>query len=325
MQQPAPAEPAHQNEYKMRIFMRKLFLVFISSVLCLAASAQQSGNYEQRYNLLVSKLGPAGVGVETLLNNWDREDSTDVKMLTARFNYYLARSESQQVVTKSTNKYLGMDPILSLKDTTGQDVFYFQENIYDDELFGLAVKAADRAIRIHPDNLEFRFMKANAYIAYEKESPDMAIAYLFDLIKIDTGLGKPWKYAGKDADKDFFEDAMQEYCYSFYSIGSDKAMDAFNTLSQEMFRLHPDNFGFLNNIGTYKMVFQKDYKGALKCYDKVLKKKPEDYIAIRNGVLASRKLKDVKKEKKYLNMLIKHGPDADKRSAEVRLQALGKK
>ena len=153
----------------------------------------------------------------------------------------------------------------------------------------------------------------------------MAIAYLFDLIKIDTGLGKPWKYAGKDADKDFFEDAMQEYCYSFYSIGSDKAMDAFNTLSQEMFRLHPDNFGFLNNIGTYKMVFQKDYKGALKCYDKVLKKKPEDYIAIRNGVLASRKLKDVKKEKKYLNMLIKHGPDADKRSAEVRLQALGKK
>ena len=102
-------------------------------------------------------------------------------------------------------------------------------------------------------------------------------------------------------------------------------MDAFNTLSQEMFRLHPDNFGFLNNIGTYKMVFQKDYKGALKCYDKVLKKKPEDYIAIRNGVLASRKLKDVKKEKKYLNMLIKHGPDADKRSAEVRLQSLGKK
>lgn len=325
MQQPAPAEPSHQNEYKMRIFMRKLFLVFISSVLCLAASAQQSGNYEQRYNLLVSKLGPAGVGVETLLNNWEREDSTDVKMLTARFNYYLARSESQQVVTKSTNKYLGMDPILSLKDTTGQDVFYFQENIYDDELFGLAVKAADRAIRIHPDNLEFRFMKANAYIAYEKESPDMAFAYLNSLIDENMGRTRPWIYDGEETDEEFFQEAMQEYCYSFYRIGSPASYEAFYALSGKLSSKYPENVGYINNMGSYHLVVRSDYKTAYKYYDKVLKIRPDDNTAIRNGMLAARRQKNVKKEKKYLEMMVKYGSDKDRRLAAGRLEGLNLK
>ena len=104
------------------------------SVVTLSA---QSDRFAQRYELLVSKLGPAGVGIETLLDNWAKADSTDERLLKARFNYYYTKSQRQEVVKKSSKKYLGMDPLLSLKDTTGADVFYYQESFFDDELFGL--------------------------------------------------------------------------------------------------------------------------------------------------------------------------------------------
>ena len=46
----------------------------------------QADKYEQRYELLVSKLGYAGVGVETVLNNWEQADPTNPKLMLARFN-----------------------------------------------------------------------------------------------------------------------------------------------------------------------------------------------------------------------------------------------
>ena len=67
-----------------------------------------------------------------------------------------------------------------------------------------------------------------------------------------------------------------------------------------------------------------EYKTALKYYDKVLKKYPSDYTAIQNGLIAARKLKSEKLEKKYLTMMVKHGPEKDKMTAQLRLDALSK-
>ncbi len=191
----------------------------------------QPGRFERKYDLLVSQLGPAGVGVETVLDNWEAEDSTDAKMLLGRFSYYFAKSQTGAVVHKPQSRYLGMEPILSLKDSTGNDVHYFQVNEFDDELYAKAVKAADRAIAFWPDRLDFRFLKANAYIAYEKESPDMALSYLKSLAAEGAARTAAWEYEGGEADRDFFAEAMQEYCYSFYSIGSPSSYEAFRSLS----------------------------------------------------------------------------------------------
>ena len=58
-------------------------------------------------------------------------------------------------------------------------------------------------------------------------------------------------------------------------------------------------------------------------YNKVLKKKPDDYAAIKNCVLLARKDKNVKLEKKYLPMLIKVTPDeTEKATAQARLSVL---
>lgn len=306
--------------------MKRILIVLAAAFLgTVAAWAQtESERYEQRYEMLVSKMGAAGVGVETVLNNWEKVDSLNPKMLLGKFSYYFTKAQTPQVVMKDTRKYLGMEPILTLKDSLGNDVYYFQENVFDDELYAQAVKAADKAVGAWPERLDFRFMKANAYIAYEKESPDMALAYLQNLVNEYASGKTEWEFEGAEIDDDFFEEAMQEYCFSFYSIGSTASYEAFLKLSQQLNGLYPDNMGFLNNIGSYHLL-KHDYKTALKHYDKVLKKHPDDYTAMQNGLLAARRLKNLKLEKKYLGLIVKHGPEKDRKLAEGRLEALNLK
>ncbi len=302
--------------------IRKIIVVAALMLLSVAVSAQ-TDRYEQRYELLVSKLGYAGVGVETLINNWEKADSTNSKMLLARFNYLFTKAETTQIVAKKSKKYLGMEPLLTLKDSTDTDMYYYQENFYDDELYGQAMKVVDKAIGLYPEKLDFRFLKANAYIAYEKESPDMARSYLMSLIE-ESVSRKVWVYGDEPADAAFFSEAMLEYCFSFYSISSPSAMETFLAISERMSEIDPKNPSFINNIGSYHLLVKEDYKTAGKYYNKVLKSHPSDYTAIKNSVLIARKQKNEKMEKKYLQMLAEHGTQSDKLSAKARLQQLEK-
>lgn len=305
--------------------MKKLLSLLIYLSVCVAVSAQ-SDMYERRYGLLVSQFGPAGVGVETVLDNWEKADSVNVKMLEGRFNYLFEKSRSVQIEVKPSRKYLGMDPLFVLKDSLDNDVCYYQVSSFNDSLYVEAVRAADKAISIWPDLLDFRFMKTNAYIAYEKESPDMALDCLLSLVSEYSSRKEEWKYAGVPAGDDFFQDAMQEYCFSFYALGTSAGYDAFVTLSRRMSDLYPENTAFMNNIATYHLVALKDYKTAFKLYDRILKKFPGDRTAIMNALAAARSSQNLKQERKYLEMLGKYGSEFERLQAQGRLKALeGKK
>ena len=280
--------------------------------------------YSDRYDLVVSKLGPDGVGIETILDQWAAVDSLDTKMLAARFSYYFAKSQSTSVVVKPEKKYLGADPVLSLKDSTGADVYYFQEVFYDDSLFSMSMKSIDKAIAVSPQRIDFRFSKAAALLSYEKDSPDMTLSFLLGLVEEDAG-GMEWEYPGYELDDDFFKSSMQEYCYAFFKLGTPSSYEAFRTLSERMLMADPDDPQFISNLGSYCLVVSKDYGKALKYYKKTLKINPQDYTTLKNCVLLARQQKNRKLEKKYLTLFMEVAPENEKLAAEARLEFLSGK
>ena len=286
--------------------MKKRFVVVVLALVSVCVYAQdQSAVLERRYNLLVEKVGFAGIGVETVLDAWKRVDSTNLNMQLGRFRYYLTKGQTISVVAKPEKKYLGLEPVLTLKDSLGKDVYYFQEPFFDDALYGQAMKSLDKVISLAPDRLDFRFMKANAYITYEKGSPDMTLSYLSGLCDEAAARTKDWTFGQEKKGRDFFADAMQEYCYNLFLIGTPSSREAFVTLSRKLNGIFPEYLDFLNNIGSYQLMSQ-DYKGALKTYGKVLKKDPGNLTALQNCLLAARRMKNAKLIEKYNAQLHKY-------------------
>lgn len=296
-------------------------MLFSAAMLFAQTSAQE---YLSRYALLVGKVGPDGLGVETLVKKWEADFPDDVDMLCAKYNYYQAKSQHSEVVAKAQEKYLGEKPVLSLKDSTGANVHYFTETIYDDELFGIASQALDKAIRLRGDDISLRFTKITSLLGYEKESPDMATQALRSLIDYHGSSHPAWKYGQGEAfsDEDFLA-AMTDYCFYLFRIATPVAFESFKSVSEKLLTYYPKQVDFLNNVGSYYLVAKKDYKTAMKYYGKALKLEPDNYTAVKNCVLAARKSGNAKLEKKYLQMLIKVSPDErEKTSAEIRLNAM---
>lgn len=267
----------------------------------------QTSDYKRRYDILLDRVGPAGVGMETLIENWSKVEPDNTDMLTARFYYYIAKAQGTEVVARKEAKYLGAAPMLTLQDSTGVDVHYYEVLKYDDEVFSQALKVVDHAISLYPQRLEFRFMKANAYLSYERESPDMALSNILGLAHDYMTSGKTWTYNENSeqltVDQELFAQMIQDYCVTLYALGSPASYEAFLKLSQRMNGYFPKTPSYLANIGSYHMVVAKDPKTALKYYDKALKIEPKAREVINNAILAARKLKNTKLEKKYLKLL----------------------
>lgn len=306
--------------------MHRFFCFLTALAISLTAIAQtpSSKDFQDRYDLLVSKLGPTGVGIETLLDRWAAAYPDDVQMLTGKFSYWFSKSQTLQLVPKDQQKFLGENPTVVLKDSTGANVNYFQETMYDDEMFGEAQKALEKAIQLYPDRLDLRFLKVASLIGYEKESPDMALSSLKSLMIYNATQHPKWEYPGVEkVDNEFFSAALQEYCYLFFRYGTPATYEAFKELSQQMLTYEPKNVLFLDNIGSYWLVARKDNKTAMKYYYKVLKIKADDLTAIKNIIILARNSNNVKLEKKYLPQLIKYTQDEkEKITAQARLKSL---
>ena len=300
-----------------------LVAVLVSIQFPAHAQKPSQADYLDRYTLLVNKLGVEGVGVETLLQRWGKDYPDDMDMLLGKFTYYLSKSQSNSMEKIDASKYLGEAPTLTLKDSLGNDVNYFQVTNYDDELFGQATQAIDKAIGLAQDRLDLRLYKIAALIGYEKGSPDMALSGLKELIDYDGHSHPTWIYPGLEPGPDLFPSLVQEYCYTFFRQATPASYEAFKEVSEKMAGYYPKNTVFLTNIGSYYLVYKHDSKNALKMYNKVLKKDPGDYTAIKNCVLLARSDKNKKLEKKYLAMLAKVTPDkTEKLQAEARLKSL---
>lgn len=308
----------------------KKFLLTVSCFLlafCFCSGQEKTAEeYLQRYNLLLGKLGATGVGIETLLNNWERDYPEDKDMLSAKFNFYFNKSQRSEIVPKDKKKFLGNSPALTLTDSLGNPKNYFEEVFYDDSLFAISAQAMDKAIKLKQNDLVLRFSKITSLLAYEKESPDMALSTLKGLVDYNYTSNPVWTYGGEIVDNEFFIEAVLEYCYSFYMIDSPVSLECFREISEKMLKYNPGRNEFLSNMGTYYLSAKNDTKSALKYYNKVLKNNPSDYAAIKNCIIIARKNQDFKLEKKYLPMLINVTTDeAEKQSSKIRLNSINDK
>ena len=287
--------------------MKKTILLFAALAMIASAAAQtpSSKSFKEQYERQVKMLGSTGIGVETILDRWAEAYPEDGDMLESRFNYYLLKSRTVQIVQKPVEKYLGVKPVLSLKDKEGKPVYYFEEATFVDSLFAMSTKNIDKAIKCHPNVIQYRFDKISALLAYEKESPDMCCAELLSLIDHNFTVKPDWTFTGGKVGEDVFASGIQEYCISFFNMATKGSFEAFRSVSERMVKYLPKNPTFLCNIGSYWLVAKENQKEAQKWYNKVLKIKPDDYTALKNSLLIAKTQKNAKAVAKYTTLLTK--------------------
>lgn len=295
---------------------------FVGASLMAQTTAEE---YQRRYDRLSEKVGVTGLGVETLLGKWEKDFPDDPGMLEAKFLFYSTKSMSSQVIQLPQDRYLGRDPLIPYTDSLGVKRNFFEDTVFDEKMLSVADKAIGRAISIRPDRLDYRFARLNYLLSYEKESPDMTIQELLGLVSMTYKDKHAWSFPGVEGnvDRETFKAFMQDYCFSLFKLGAPRCFEGFRELSEAMLRYEKDDPFFLDNLGSYHLVYKKDSKTALKYYNKVLKKHPDDLTALRNCVVLARHEKNAKLEKKYLPLLIKYTDNpTEKASSEARLSAM---
>ena len=285
------------------IRMKRISAALAALVLVCTALPAQSVDWQKKYERQVKAVGLSGVGVETILDSWGAADSSSVDYLAARYAFWFDKSHSLVVEAHDSPRYLGMEPMFELSDSSKSNtVWYYQVDSFDDELFGRALRYLDKAAAAMPAELEYRVWKVSALMLYEKESPDMTLGLILSLIDEDRSTGQKWLYQGEEQDKDFFDGLIQEFCWNLFNLGTPQAREAFLKVSEKMLSYDRKSPVFMANVGSYLMSV-KEYKKALKQFDKVLKLDPDNDTAIRNCVTIARILRDDKLKSKYNPML----------------------
>lgn len=275
----------------------RFFLTAAAATLCVLASAQTTAEeFKGRYERLVRTVGYYGVGIETLLDRWEEAFPDDMAVPQARFNYFYHKSlTSHLVAMPGARRFLGKEPVMKLKDENGEEIPYFEEEEFDEELFSEALKVADAQIAAHPDELRWYYLKISGLAAYEKDSPELATMQILKLINRDAQ-HPAWTLDGKPAGQEVFLQGIGEYCANFFQTDTPDCYEYFYRISEKMTKQYPKSAVFVANIGSYWQVARKNPKQAVKYYKKALKIDPDDYAANTNLKIVERQLAQAKKK-----------------------------
>lgn len=268
--------------------MKELIAAVGLAAICFVCGAQT--DYRAAYERQVRNVGYSGVGVETILDKWEEAEPGNVMAIQGRINYHFSKNRRTELVPMEKLRYMGKKAVLTMKDSLGRPVRYFEDVFYDPEEFEQCQKVIDRAIGEDPLELSFRESKVVTMMAYEKEFPELSFGIIKDLIEYNKRAKPKWKSAGEPAAEGEFESLIQSFIFSLYSIGSQTSYQYFKDISAVMAKNFPKNHNFTCNIGTYYLIAADDPKTALKYYGKVLKADPDNEVAKTNSELAKKKM-----------------------------------
>lgn len=258
--------------------------IFAVAALWLAAlqpafAQLTSAEYKEKYDRQVRAVGYAGLGVETILERWASVHPDDTDMLEGRFFFELTRARSTKVLRSPKPKYLNRDPLLTLKDSTGAPVYFFEEEFYDDSLFTCAIRCLERATALQPDEFLYRAHLVNSHNAREKEQPRLAVEELDALISYDKARHPAWTYRGNPTSESFFTDVVQEYCRLYRGIGSPEGYEALRRISERMIKLYPERTEFQLNMAHYWNEAKNNPRKAISICKKILSRHKEEEAA----------------------------------------------
>ena len=75
--------------------MKRIAFALSALLLSITLAAQTTQEeFQKRYELLSGRLGPGGVGIETLINKWEAAFPDDCNMLEAKYSYYISKCTS---------------------------------------------------------------------------------------------------------------------------------------------------------------------------------------------------------------------------------------
>lgn len=261
--------------------MKKLLITILAALACLCAAAQSPEEFKRMYERQTAVAGSSGLGVRAILESWEKAYPQDTAMFEAAFAYNISKGRNIRVVRQPGRTYLGKKPVLSLQDSTGVTVNYFEETVYDEECFEMAMRALDNAIKLAPDNIGYRFNEIAALLDYEGGSPEMAAEAIISMIYRNYADRPRWNLDGRALTHEEFVTAIKEYSVSLWQIGTPVARDRFLKISQIMHGHERKDPAFLDNIGSYYQVTGNP-KTAARYYRKALKLDPDDYPANHN-------------------------------------------
>ena len=115
------------------IRMKRISAALAALVLVCTALPAQSVDWQKKYERQVKAVGLSGVGVETILDSWGAADSSSVDYLAARYAFWFDKSHSLVVEAHDSPRYLGMEPMFELSDSSKSNtVWYYQVDSFDD-------------------------------------------------------------------------------------------------------------------------------------------------------------------------------------------------
>lgn len=270
-------------------------------MICMAmaassALAQTTEDYLSRYNALVNRVGVSGLGVDLLLTRWEKADPVDINHMIARGSYHLYRARKDSVVAYHKAAFMGMEPILTTKDSLGRNTYFYSVPNYQPEEFALAMEALDNALVHDNTRLDLMLSKADALKDFEYTTPDQCVDYIISIIDKHFGAKMVWTLPGGGhvTEEDFLEE-MQNYCNIFFRTDSQASLEAFRKVSEAVLKYRPKSAPFIDNIGAY-WASRKDDKKAMKYYKNALKADPDDAIAKQNIALIEKRAAAAKKK-----------------------------